>query len=842
LREILPLHPITALVLGPLFRSQVAQNERSLFAFLSSAEPGALQAFLDCPVRTMGRVQTYRLDDLFTYLKQVLGERLHRQGRIWTQIDFALSRLSKDAGDLEASIVRTVGLLGLVGEASGIPASERVIQLAVGDGSAAEKGRVSRALEKLQSDSILVYRRFRDSYQIWDGSDLDVGKRVRHALGQIDPRASLVTFLQRAVPARPIVARRHLFETGTLRSFSVLYGDETVLDGEWSTQESGGDGVLWVLVPSSDSAAVQLKSRLNNKDNWKQSANSRPVVVGVMNEVGRLREAIVELGALEWVRAHTPELASDPVARNELNGRLADAEGTIRNEMAGLMSGQREAVWYFRGQPLTANNSRELGSRLSDICDQVYAKAPRLLNELLNRSQLSSAAAGARRELLLAMATKRDKQNLGIEGFPPELSMYRSVLEVHGLHRESDGRWNLSDPSTGRNSLAPVLSALSQALGNDGAKRSVTEVYEALIRPPYGIKRGVIPVLLVWGLLKHETEMALYEDGSFVPTIDGPILERLARFPEHFELQRFEIEGARQEFFQEFTGRKDAADLSPLDLVRQFVKIVQELPAYTRNTRELSESATSVRDALTKAKEPGSLIFRDLPVACGFEPLAGKRSAVLPTGLVKTLNAAIRELRAAYPRLLEEIRQQISRTFPLPASPEQMRRELTLRAKRLLSIAADQQLKTFLVRASDEAMDMNAWTVSVGTLLGGRPPDSWSDSDLQRLSVNLVLTSRKFRALEAAFMEHQQAGLPEGSMAVRVAITEAGHEETERVVLVRQEERSQLGAIIERLREAVQSERGDTSNESVVASLAQVMRQLIREMDSDATASESAKK
>src|SRR5262249_9025912 len=40
-----PLHPLTAFILGPLFR-QLAQNERSLFAFLASSEPFGFQEYL----------------------------------------------------------------------------------------------------------------------------------------------------------------------------------------------------------------------------------------------------------------------------------------------------------------------------------------------------------------------------------------------------------------------------------------------------------------------------------------------------------------------------------------------------------------------------------------------------------------------------------------------------------------------------------------------------------------------------------------------------------------------------------------------------------------------------
>ena len=41
-----PLHPLTALLLWPLFRGKFAQNERSLFSFLTSHEPFGLQEFL----------------------------------------------------------------------------------------------------------------------------------------------------------------------------------------------------------------------------------------------------------------------------------------------------------------------------------------------------------------------------------------------------------------------------------------------------------------------------------------------------------------------------------------------------------------------------------------------------------------------------------------------------------------------------------------------------------------------------------------------------------------------------------------------------------------------------
>ena len=841
LSQTLPLHPVTALLLGPIFRSQISQNERSLFAFLSSAEPGAFQDFLEMPINGKEGLETYRPDRLFNYLSSALGERLYRQGgRHWAQVDAGLARLPKDASELDARVVKTVGLLGLLGEGAGVPATERLLQLALADESDAARTRVTKALERLRGASILVYRRFRNSYQLWDGSDLDLDERIRAAVAQIDPRVQLLRLLERAVPPRPMVARRHLFQTGTLRYFEVRYGDETVIDGEWAAQETEADGVIWVLVPSDEALSHDLKTRLNRPSTWLgHGGTSKPVVVGVMNEAGRLREAAVELAALEWVRAHTAELGSDPVARKELAGRILDAENVLRREMSGLVTGERDAAWFYRGRALPARNGRDLGAHLSIIFDEVFDKAPLILNELLNRGQLSSAAAAARRELLLAMVEKRSEANLGMEGFPPERSMYRSVLEAHGLHGQVDGKWQLKEPKQGRpGSLLPAIREVQRALGKDGARLPMRRVYDLLKRPPYGLKEGLIPVLVVWLLLIREAEIALYEEGAFVPAVNGPVIERLLRAPDKFEVQRFVIAEAREALFGELTGREDSAEQGPLPLVRQFVKAVQELPDFTRTTRDLSSTAVQVRDAIARAKEPGTLIFHDLPVACGFEPVKGNRHATLPDGLVPELTKALKELRSAYPRLLDKVREQLTRAFILPASPEQMRRELTARAKRLLPVASDTQLRTFLVRAGDDTLDLHGWTVSVATFLGGKPPESWNDADLQKLSVNLVMVARRFVALEAAFMEHQQAGLPEGSVAVRVSVTEAGKNEAERVVIVRKDERQQADAVGRRLLEAVQAECGDASRETVVAGLAEVIRQLLVEMDDQAAAVE----
>ncbi len=106
-----PLHPSVALVLGKLFRSRMAQNERSLFAFLSSGEPQGFQEFLQTERwGANGQRPFYRLDRLYDYVQGALGSglTLQAQGKRWAEIEEALERLPAGAEALDARLVNKI--------------------------------------------------------------------------------------------------------------------------------------------------------------------------------------------------------------------------------------------------------------------------------------------------------------------------------------------------------------------------------------------------------------------------------------------------------------------------------------------------------------------------------------------------------------------------------------------------------------------------------------------------------------------------------------------------------------------------------------------------------------
>ena len=79
-----------------------------------------------------------------------------------------------------------------------------------------------------------------------------------------------------------------------------------------------------------------------------------------------------------------------------------------------------------------------------------------ILNELINHNKISGAAA-AGRNALVDTINNSQMENLGITGFPPEMSMYLSLIKQSGLHHFDDGTWRLCpDPKHDNLNIKPL--------------------------------------------------------------------------------------------------------------------------------------------------------------------------------------------------------------------------------------------------------------------------------------------------------------------------------------------------------------------------------------------------
>ncbi|MYB00904.1 hypothetical protein F4X90_14690, partial [Candidatus Poribacteria bacterium] len=744
LQNCLPLHPIVALVIDPIFR-RFAQNERSLFAFLSSNEPYGLQDFLSTQHCNGTLPPLFSVANLYDYLKANMEHRLYasHSGKKWAEIDSALDRLP-DPSPMPTQLIKTIGVLNIIGEViPNLKASEQLLRYALDDNTEGFTGEFETVLATLKKRSIAIYRRYNKAYVLWEGSDIDIETKLREAEGRIDTKGALAADLSHYLPTRPLVARRHLFETGTLRYFAVRYTDLENFDADLEEPIEDADGLVLYALPTNEYEVKGLSEKVSST----KLIEREEVLIAIPRAIGMLQDTVTQLASLRWVSENTPELAGDAVARDELSVQQVQAEREVSNRLTAIFGGSKKdtCTWYHKGQSIdTIDSQGTRNAYLSEICDEVYNETPTIQNELINRRKISGAATTARKKLIQRMLEDGDKKDLGITGYPAEMSIYRSLLWNTGIHRETDGVWGFHPPKPDdKNEIEHTWTAIEDFLEKcEGERQLISELYKDLMKPPYGVRRGPLPILLCAVILHYKTEIALYENGSFIADWSMPVFERLLKAPQLFELKRFRLVGIRADLFaqllQALNQSVETENPDLLTAVTPLIRSVAQLPKYTLATQELSDNAKNLRKVVLNAREPDELLFKQLPEIFGFRAFDAQiaTNAQLISEFFDTLRDALFHLERAYEVLLNSIEQTLVEAFTLTPSredlrpsKEDLRADLVKRAEPLLAVTIGMELKGFLVQVCSGGHDFNSWLEAIATYLAKKPPASWLDVD-----------------------------------------------------------------------------------------------------------------
>lgn len=724
-----PLHPSVLVALPYVFR-RLAQNERSIFAFLTSQEPRGFQDFLD----THTLPAFLHLFDVFDYLVANFQARLYASGRAHILTE-ALERLNNtpDLDPVECEVLKTIALLNWLGEISHLRATEPIL-LAALPSNKRSAGILRKALRSLKDKKVIVYRRFDQTYSVWQGSDIDIEERLEEASRKISSSFSLAEAVQRYLPPRPLVARRHSYQTGTIRYFEVSYVDATNITQIALDIKPGRHGLILLCLPVNRSEADTFAA-------WAQQpplSTRKDIVVGIAGRTTRLTELLQELRYLHWVAENTPDLSGDAIARRELRVRLSTIENLINNELESVISLHKlgdpsYGQWFHKGEVVQPRTHLSLNHLLSQICDDLYSHTPRIWNELINRRELSSQAAAARRNLLEGMLQRANQEILGITGYPPERSMYESLLRAGGLHRQDEqGNWVLTDPpEEDPIHIRAAWEAIADFIFKPPAEpRPVTALYDHLRQPPFGLTEGVLPILLCAFMIVHQNETTFYREGSLRIELEIADWEVLLRRPELFSVAGCRIEGPRAYILERF-GKGLGVKAEAMSVVRALFRNLKSLPDYAWRTQRLPDQVLAVRKAIETARSPERLLFHDLPEALELPPFDNHDVDYAHTGIYfDRLNHTLHTLATVMPKMREQARDHFLASCGLPIGESGWQTFLSL-AVELLPRTSDPTL-LHLLRRTVETSDTSVALENLFAFIADRPLHSWTDLDTDR--------------------------------------------------------------------------------------------------------------
>lgn len=802
--DLYPIHPTVLPVLRRFFR-RFGQNERSLFSFLYSSEPHALPAF---GAKVASRNSVYTLADFYDYAEENFSHKLSAQSfrSHWNHIDSVITAL-KDEDEGAIRILKVIGILNVI-ESEDFRPTKEIISLSLSHSS-----NIEPTLNKLVKKVAIFNRGARRGYSLWPNTSINLEQAFSDASDKITVIPKLADVATQHLDPRPIVARRHYISKGTLRYFDVRYLTlEAFLKlSPESKAIHPADGVINIILCEKQDECSKANKHA------KFFAENTTSLIAVSPPLEGLHGHALDLARWTWIEQKYGELKDDRFAAEEVASQISIITDVIQNwlnqflNIRGLKSDNVTAIsWYYKGKSIHGmNEGRSLQMFLSDLCSEtLFPKAPIAKNELINRDALSASAAGARQKLFEYMLGREAEPKFGFtpEKAPPEKSIYLSVLEAGRLHREIEGRWKIAFPDTDEDpcNFLPALQAVVEKLEQQAEKRvKVSDLYDVLRAPVFGVRDGLIPLLLLTVYIEHESEIAVYEDDVFQAEIEPFLMMRLVKKPETFEFQMCRINNLRRELVDKLTkviNENGASNGDILGIVKPLCMFLAGLPEYVQKTDKLSSRTLQLRKEIANASEPSDLVFRAIPEVLGID--INKPDTL---ELTKRFKASIVELRRAFPQLQERMSESILSIFNVKDQKlSDWRNEISEQAETILIGARDADLRAFSMKLSDDRTGEPEWLESLGSMISRKPPSKWLDKDEDVFHERLKLLANQFQRVLTTYFDENGA-LPDS--AIRLAVTPRTGDERDIVITLSDKKMKEVDALRDEMKSLLNSDR-----------------------------------
>lgn len=752
-----PLHPLAASLLGPISRRRFGQSQRSIFGFLTSAEPHGFQEFL---ASTRSLRATFGADQLWDYLRANLESAIlaSPDGHRWSTAVDAIERCETRSGTpSHMAAIKVIALLDLFKDRSGLQPTRDIVRQGAGIDNDEDWDQIARDLIEW---SLIVFRKHTGAYAVYAGSDFDIELAIDDARSR--GIGTDFKLLEEQSALRPALAKRHYEEKGALRWFEV--GISAVCEAEDRvkayTPAPGSAGLFLILLSSKEEPEV-LAKRIASAA---VQASSHLVMAGWTRDSFRLRNITSDLAALEYIRAEQPSLEGDAVARREIDARIARLTADLDDRLREALD---QIDWCgpvnFPMDNLgITNGPAALSVLASRLADWRFPETPKLHNELINRTKPSGSAAGAIRLLLHAMVEHRGHERLGLVGFPPEAGLFVSLLLATGLYRIDDsGQYSFNAPVEGdAHALHSMWSAIDVALQQSEAGLSFAEIYNLWRQPPYGVRDGLLPVMALAYVLTRAGRTSLYLDDVFRPQLDTFFVDRLLQDPSMLRARDMDLTSLDTSLIAHLSdtlGVEAAIEPNALAVAKAIVTRVRSLPNWTQRTTMLSTGALELRNLGLRSHDPSKMLFEDLP-----RKLAGHGRE-----LADAVGAALHELNSAYTKMLGDLAATLFSELRYDPTVDESWALLYTRCETVRGLSGNFRLDALATRLGSftgEITDVEG----IASLAANKPSRDWVDRDIDAAKIELAALAQQF--LRAEGLAHLKGrGDKQTSMAVYIS-------------------------------------------------------------------------
>lgn len=601
-----PLNPIGAYLLLNI-SEKVAQNERTLFTFISNDEPRSMFRFIKNHNGELPWIVGIEyIYDYFSNLfkKEVVNELVHNE---WLNAEYAISKCDNA---IQCAMVKTLALFLIVDKFDELPATDKLLSLASGIPDS------MGIITDLENRDIIYRKGATNSFVFKTRAGASLKNEIKRQRALRGDHINYNKVFSTVEQKKYVLPQRYNTNVSMTRYFRYEYmsvEDFLNIEREESFFDDDDfcDGKVIALFS-------QAKIDQNKVKKHYKSLNSRRIVVLCPNISFKDAKQALDLEIVSGL--NNSKFSDDnEVLTRELPLLEEDLIRELKQKLDKMYSSEDCLILYLtvKGQ-VCRKSPKSVVEAVNLSCEYLYEKTPEINNEMINRRRINTAQTKkARNSIIEAVIFHKDSKDF-YSGTNQEATIYRSLFINTGLkyNRESSN-------------MKEVISIIGNFIDNSsGSRHKFTELVEVLTSAPYGVRLGIIPLLFSWVLSKRKEDIVMYFNDKEVQ-ISADIIVNATDNPYDYELFISKEDAEKEKYIAELNNLFDIRNAMNLgdNRIKNLSVCIQRwfraLPQVTRNFSDVSgldyspECIDSVREFKNLIQKmevnPYELIFVQIP-------------------------------------------------------------------------------------------------------------------------------------------------------------------------------------------------------------------------------------
>lgn len=625
IRGCFPLHPVSTFIL-PRLSERVAQNERTLFTFLSAEGTATLAVFLDEYEDNFTLVTPDLIYDYFEPLlkKEVYAGDIHDTFVLTSTI---LNQIPEDT--LGSKIIKTISLIYILGQFERLnPTKEQIIGIYSGTYELSE---IEQAISDLIEKEFVIYiKRSNDYLRLKQTSGVDIQQKIHDQIESQSGKITTKDVLNGSNFDNYMYPTRYNDDHEMTRffAFQFISSAEVTVDVDWNLKSESidADGIIYGIIPENETQLKKITKII------KDTSLGYERYIFVLPKHYKDVEAVAqEYAAIAKLRDHAVD---DPVLFDEYEVVFEDLQEIIKGFIGMYTHPENyRSVYIHNGNELPVYRKSGLTEVMSQICDAVYNMTPVINNESVNKNDITSVAQNSRNKIVSALLRSELEPNLGLSGTGQEVSIMRSTLLRTGIWSEDGGvpQINLHPENVNMRHMLETIEDFILETRQNG-KTSFAELYERLTSPEYhiGLRYGLIPIYVAAVMHNYRQQIVINDRFGPIQTSADALIQ-INSDPSSFTLEYLDWNPEKENYiarlsdaFRDYVVDAERSGNSYDYVANAMRRWYMALPKYSKEStkrptgEKLVRRQLEIMELLRQNTSSSDLLFKKLPEAVDY--------------------------------------------------------------------------------------------------------------------------------------------------------------------------------------------------------------------------------